>query len=108
MVNPSRVSHCAASVSPPDPTSSFDNNLKFNYFYNMKQDQKVFKLQGKVQHYAWGGATYLPQLLHLSNPDGLPFAEYWLGAHDNAPAEIDAGPLNEVIRKDARETLGAY
>ena len=74
----------------------------------MKQDQKVFKLQGKVQHYAWGGATYLPQLLHLPNPDGHPFAEYWLGAHDNAPAEIEAGALNEVIRKDPRETLGAY
>src|SRR5258707_15340188 len=31
-----------------------------------------------------------------------------MGAHDNAPAEIDGGALNEFIRKNVRETLGAY
>lgn len=74
----------------------------------MKQDRKVFRLQGKIQYYAWGGASYLPQLLHLPNPEGRPFAEYWMGAHDNAPAEIEGGALNEVIGKDVRETLGEY
>ena len=74
----------------------------------MKQDRKVYKLQGKIQHYAWGGSSYLPQLLNLPNPDGRPFAEYWMGAHDNAPAEVESGALSEVIRKNARETLGAY
>jgi mannose-6-phosphate isomerase len=74
----------------------------------MKEDRKVFTLQGKIQHYAWGGSSYLPQLLRLANPEGRPFAEYWLGAHDNAPAAIEGGALNEVIQKDVRETLGAY
>jgi mannose-6-phosphate isomerase len=64
---------------------------------NMKQDQKVFKLQGKVQHYAWGGTSYLPRLLSIPNPDDRPFAEYWMGAHDNAPSEI----LFEVFRSGA-------
>ena len=79
----------------------------------MKKQHKVFKLQGKVQHYAWGGASYLPQLLHLDNPDNKPFAEYWMGAHDNAPAQLvdEDGPalsLNEYIREHPEESLGTY
>ncbi|GGA89409.1 mannose-6-phosphate isomerase, class I [Puia dinghuensis] len=74
----------------------------------MKQDQKVFKLQGKIQHYAWGGTAYLPQLLRIPNPEGQPFAEYWMGAHDNAPAELEGMALNDYIRKDPQGTLGAY
>ncbi|HEY4335614.1 MAG TPA: mannose-6-phosphate isomerase, class I [Puia sp.] len=74
----------------------------------MKQDRKVFKLQGKVQHYAWGGSAYLPQLLNQPNPDGRPFAEYWMGAHDSAPADLEGAALNEYVRRDPREALGAY
>jgi mannose-6-phosphate isomerase len=72
---------------------------------------KVFKLLGKVQHYAWGGSSFIPQLLHIDNPENKPFAEYWLGAHDNASAEliIDNGKrkkLNEYISSDPAELLG--
>ena len=79
----------------------------------MKKDQKVFKLQGKVQHYAWGGSSYIPKLLQVNNADHRPFAEYWMGAHDNAPAELGEGTgaaiiLNEYIRQHPQETLGSY
>lgn len=79
----------------------------------MKKQHKVFKLQGKVQHYAWGGASYIPQLLHIDNPDNKPFAEYWMGAHDNAPAELveengSVLSLNEYIREHPQESLGTY
>ena len=60
----------------------------------------VYKLQGKVQHYQWGGDSFLPQLLHISNTDHQHFAEYWLGAHNNAPSEImmeEGKKLNEYI-----------
>lgn len=63
----------------------------------------VYKLQGKVQHYQWGGEAFLPQLLQLSNPEHRPFAEYWLGAHDNAPSLIETDPvkgLNEYITEN--------
>lgn len=50
--------------------------------------ETLVKLQGKVQHYAWGGYDFLPQLLHIPNPDRKPFAEYWLGMHANAPAIV--------------------
>ncbi len=55
----------------------------------MQQDKnKVFRLAGKIQHYAWGGSSFLPRLLAIPNPEGRPFAEYWMGAHDNASSEL--------------------
>jgi len=76
----------------------------------MAQKQNVFKLKGKIQHYAWGGSAYLPQFLSVPNPGNKPFAEYWLGGHDNAPAEIEgAAPskLNEYIQQQPEVLLGA-
>jgi mannose-6-phosphate isomerase len=72
---------------------------------------KVFMLLGKVQHYAWGGSSLIPQLLHVSNKENRPFAEYWMGAHVNASAEIILSDgkktkLNEYIRSFPEETLG--
>ncbi|HXB94517.1 MAG TPA: mannose-6-phosphate isomerase, class I [Puia sp.] len=74
----------------------------------MNKEQKVFRLQGKVQHYAWGGSTFLPALLHIENPEHRPFAEYWLGAHDNAPAEMDGKALNGYIRQHREAALGPH
>ncbi|WP_298411817.1 mannose-6-phosphate isomerase, class I, partial [Hydrotalea sp.] len=48
----------------------------------------IYKLKGKIQHYAWGGYHYIPELLGVGNTDGRPFAEYWLGAHPSAPSDI--------------------
>src|ERR1700754_3848964 len=82
----------------------------------MKKDNKVFKLQGKVQHYAWGGMEYLPRLLSLPNPDNKPFAEYWMGAHQNAPSDllleegetVKAIALDKYIQQQPEGTLGSY
>ena len=71
---------------------------------------KMFPLKGSVQHYSWGGTTYLPALLNIENPNHEPFAEYWLGAHDKAPSLVetngDAIPLNKYIEQSPLETLG--
>lgn len=72
---------------------------------------KVFKLIGKVQHYAWGGSSYIAQLLNIQNEEKRPFAEYWMGAHGNASSEIiingDARiKLNEYIKLFPAQTLG--
>ena len=72
---------------------------------------KVFKIEGKVQHYAWGGVSYLPELLNLRNPENKPFAEYWIGAHESASASIIINPgkkiaLNDYIAAFPQETLG--
>jgi mannose-6-phosphate isomerase len=79
----------------------------------MKQEHKVFKLQGRVQHYAWGGTDYIPGLLSIENPDRKPFAEYWMGAHENAPAVIAGGDGGEValtkyFGERLAERLGPY
>jgi mannose-6-phosphate isomerase len=79
----------------------------------MEQDKnKVFRLAGKIQHYAWGGAAFLPRLLSVPNPEGRPFSEYWMGAHDNASSELIQGELklklNEYIRAYPVDLLGAY
>ncbi|MGI8635397.1 MAG: mannose-6-phosphate isomerase, class I [Segetibacter sp.] len=51
---------------------------------------KVFKLQGKVQHYAWGGHKFIPELLGFENAEQKPCAEYWMGAHPSASGMLEA------------------
>ncbi|HEY2727641.1 MAG TPA: mannose-6-phosphate isomerase, class I, partial [Parafilimonas sp.] len=53
----------------------------------MIQD-KIFKLKGKIQHYAWGGTEYIPHWLGINNTDKKPYAEYWMGAHPSASSTI--------------------
>jgi mannose-6-phosphate isomerase len=79
----------------------------------MKKDNKVFRLRGKVQHYAWGGSDYIPGLLSMSNPEKKPFAEYWMGAHENAPSELVVADgkvvaLDKYIGQGPEEALGKY
>jgi mannose-6-phosphate isomerase len=75
------------------------------------QTNKIFKLIGKVQNYAWGGKNYIPNLLSLPNIDNKPCAEYWMGAHPSAPSTIfnkveSTGTLlNQFIANDANEVL---
>lgn len=70
----------------------------------------LYPLRGAVQHYAWGGFQYLPQLLNISNPENRPFAEWWMGDHPGAPSRlwIDGqwSSLVELIRKDPQRWLG--
>ena len=54
----------------------------------MELKDKIYKLRGKLMHYAWGGYEFLPSFLGMGNPDHKPFAEYWMGAHPLAPSEL--------------------
>lgn len=72
----------------------------------MSNKNSIFKLHGKVQHYDWGGFDYIPQLLGIENKKNEPFAEYWLGAHDKASAQLQTGePLNHLLQQEP-ELLG--
>lgn len=70
---------------------------------------KIGSLKGKIQNYAWGGNTYIPELLGLEKSD-VPCAEYWLGAHVNAPSILkttEGGqPLNEYLKMNSAKVLG--
>ncbi|MGM3173225.1 mannose-6-phosphate isomerase [Dickeya lacustris] len=39
------------------------------------------KMRNSVQHYAWGSHSALTTLYGIENPDNLPMAELWMGAH---------------------------
>lgn len=75
----------------------------------MEASNKIFKIKGCIQHYAWGGNTFIPNLLGLPNEKEEPCAEYWLGAHPSASAQIidDASglTLNQLIKQDPEATL---
>ncbi|MGZ3940605.1 MAG: mannose-6-phosphate isomerase, class I, partial [Flavisolibacter sp.] len=75
----------------------------------MALGQSVFRLKGVVQHYSWGGYQFIPQLLGLDNKQHKPFAEYWMGAHQNHPAHINGNEaLNDFIAQNAQEVLGNW
>jgi phosphomannomutase len=63
-----------------------------------------------VQHYAWGGYTFIPRLLGDDNPGHLPCAELWIGAHPLAPsrAVVDGGSvrLDRLIQDAPERILG--
>jgi mannose-6-phosphate isomerase len=75
----------------------------------MAFEQRIFKLKGAVQHYAWGGYEFIPQLLNLDNKEQKPFAEYWMGAHPNHPASIETvngTNLSNFIASHTSDILG--
>jgi mannose-6-phosphate isomerase len=73
-------------------------------------DLGVLNLHGVVQHYDWGGFTFIPDLLGVENPTRRPFAELWMGAHPKAPSlvEIEGGqePLDDLIAREPDAILG--
>lgn len=48
------------------------------------------RIEGVVQHYAWGDPDFIPRLLGIV-PDGRPWAELWLGTHPNGPCRLADG-----------------
>ncbi|WP_309134399.1 mannose-6-phosphate isomerase, class I [Cellulomonas sp.] len=62
-----------------------------------------------LQHYAWGSATAIPELLGTV-PDGTPVAEAWFGAHASAPSPVRTGDgaprLDALLADDPRDMLG--
>lgn len=47
----------------------------------MENSEKIIKVKGVFKNYDWGGKTFLPSLMHVSNEEKKPFAEYWLGSN---------------------------
>lgn len=64
----------------------------------------MLRLQGAAQRYAWGTTDAIPKILQQPS-DGSPFAEYWMGAHPMASAQVDGQPLNHYLA-ERPEVLG--
>lgn len=75
----------------------------------MQLNERIFKLTGVIQHYAWGGHLFIPQLLNNNEPTDKPSAEYWMGAHPSAPSKLLIGQdwvsLNQLIADDPATTI---
>tara|TARA_B100000809_G_scaffold144339_1_gene141925 strand:+ start:15975 stop:17177 length:1203 start_codon:yes stop_codon:yes gene_type:complete len=70
---------------------------------------RLFALTGRIQNYAWGGFEFISELLGKEKSNE-PSAEYWLGAHVNAPSTILTSDgeraLNDYIDSNTIEKLG--
>ncbi|HHG8775096.1 TPA: mannose-6-phosphate isomerase [Raoultella planticola] len=69
------------------------------------------KLINSVQNYAWGSHTALTELYGIANPDNLPMAELWMGAHPKSSSQVldasgKAQSLRDVIDSDKSALLG--
>jgi mannose-6-phosphate isomerase len=70
---------------------------------------KLFALKGKIQNYAWGGTQYIPGLLGVETGKEK-CAEYWLGAHVNAPSVLTTldgdQSLDTFLSSNLNQNLG--
>lgn len=70
----------------------------------------MFPLEGKVQHYAWGGKMFIPSLLGETNTEQIPFAEFWMGVHPSAPAQVETSvgliTLPDLVASSRETYLG--
>lgn len=70
---------------------------------------KLYSLKGTIQEYAWGGTSFISSLLGTEKND-RPKAEYWLGAHENAPSKVFTNNgvvfLNDFIAANPNSILG--
>jgi mannose-6-phosphate isomerase len=71
---------------------------------------EMYRLDNRVQEYAWGSRTAIAELLGRPRPSPRPEAELWMGAHPSAPSRAlrQAGweSLLDVIAASPREELG--
>jgi len=72
---------------------------------------KLFPLRGCVQPYAWGGSSFIADLIGYKGNEKI-IAEYWLGAHVNAPATISTlegeKKLDAFLLEKPQAYLGSY
>ncbi|MCG8156596.1 mannose-6-phosphate isomerase [Brenneria goodwinii] len=70
------------------------------------------KMLNRVQHYAWGSKHALTELYGIKNPNDLPMAELWMGAHPKSSSHVideegNDRNLREAIAEDLPAHLGA-
>lgn len=53
--------------------------------------QPFAKIRGTLQHYAWGGQHFLPEVLGVTPEKHKRYAEYWLGIHPKGVATLVDG-----------------
>ncbi|KAA9001861.1 mannose-6-phosphate isomerase [Affinibrenneria salicis] len=59
------------------------------------------KMLNGIQHYAWGSKTALTDMYGIDNPQNLPMAELWMGAHPKSSSRVVDAQGNTVSLRDA-------
>lgn len=81
----------------------------FKYSEESNCQTKLLALKGKIQNYAWGGQQFIKDLLGIEGGD-LKCAEYWLGAHVNAPSVLSTPEgdhhLDDYLNSNLNGSLG--
>jgi mannose-6-phosphate isomerase len=69
------------------------------------------KLSNKIQHYAWGGSKFIPELVGFENITNEPCAELWMGTHHRGDSVVIMNgkekPLSSIVNANPMEILGA-
>jgi mannose-6-phosphate isomerase len=65
----------------------------------------IGQLTGTVKHYDWGGTSFIPSLLNITNEENKPFAEYWLGVHPQANCEVVMSDGSHRLLRDFFTTV---
>ncbi|HJE50827.1 MAG TPA: mannose-6-phosphate isomerase, class I [Tessaracoccus flavescens] len=66
----------------------------------------MFRLSGHVQRFAWGSHDRIPAILQ-QEPDGTPWAEYWLGTHPGGQAFLEDGVALQDYIAEHPHSVGA-
>jgi len=73
-------------------------------------ENKLLRIEGKVQNYDWGGESFIPNLVSETIEPNTTYAEYWLGAHLKAPSKViteeGSVSLDEFLEQNITENLG--
>jgi mannose-6-phosphate isomerase len=71
---------------------------------------RLYRLENPVQRYSWGSVDGLANCLGISNAEGGPLAEMWMGAHPKAPSiaitEKGRMRLDDLIQESPEAFLG--
>lgn len=69
----------------------------------------MFRLENRIQNYAWGSRSAIASLLGTVSPSPKPEAELWLGAHPQAPSLVlpEREALSSRIEREPDALLGA-
>jgi mannose-6-phosphate isomerase len=74
--------------------------------------QGIYQIKGKIfsSPYDWGGNELIPEVLGFTPEPGVPYAEYWLGAHKRGPSPVELPgqekTLEEIIAENSELVLG--
>lgn len=70
---------------------------------------EIFRLNNKIQNYAWGSHSTLADMRNLPVPSKQPEAEVWVGAHPSAPSEVEIDgatvALDDLVKRSPNRIL---